>query len=49
MIRVTEGDKVVVRDVLKSREWSMSVMAAVDNVISSHEAILPLLATASLE
>ena len=33
MISVTKGDKVVVRDMLKDREWSTSVMAAGADVI----------------
>ena len=33
MISVTKGDKVVVRDVLKDRQWSTSVMAAGADVI----------------
>ena len=38
MISVTKGDKVVVRDVLKDREWSTSVMAAGADVIITADA-----------
>ena len=33
MINVTKGETVLIRDVLKCREWFASVMAAVDDVI----------------
>ena len=33
MISVNKDDTVLIRDVLKSREWFANVMAAVDDVI----------------
>jgi hypothetical protein len=33
MISVSKGDTVVVRDVLKCPEWSVSAMAAIEGVI----------------
>ena len=33
MINVSKGETVLIRDVLKSREWFANVMAAVDDVI----------------
>ena len=33
MINVNKGETVRIRDVLKSREWFASVMAAVDDLI----------------
>ena len=33
MIPVSKGDTVLIRDVLKCREWFANVMAAIDNVI----------------
>ena len=33
MINVSKGETVLIRDVLKSREWFANVMVAVDDVI----------------
>jgi len=37
MIDVTRGDRVLVRDVLKGREWHASVMAAGADVIITED------------
>ena len=33
MINASKGDTVLIRDILKCREWSASVMLAIDGVI----------------